>query len=261
MIDAANVHRPPNVEVVLRSQDDLPRVAGEPDKIRQVMVNLLDNAIKYSPDGGRIEVELTASSASLRFAVHDDGLGVPPPEQRRIFEKFYRLDPNLTRGVGGTGPRAVHLPRARPPDERTPVGRLTAADGGGSTFAVRAARRGTSGLTQSRDKPEACPCCDVRLRTFVDVGRAPPGEVPGARPRRPEDHREQRADGAHDQQDHADRVDVERVRVVDVDGEREHGSNCDQDKTDSESMWTLLSLAVTELRAIRLRPQAGRCFL
>ncbi len=103
VIDAANVHLPPNVELVLRSPDELPRVAGDPDKIRQVMANLLDNAIKYSPDGGRIEVELTVSGASVRVEVHDEGLGVPPPEQRRIFEKFYRLDPNLTRGVGGTG--------------------------------------------------------------------------------------------------------------------------------------------------------------
>jgi len=78
-------------------------VAGAPDKIRQVMANWLDNAIKDSPDGGRIEVELTVSGASVRVEVHDEGLGVPPPEQRRIFEKFYRLDPNLTRGVGGTG--------------------------------------------------------------------------------------------------------------------------------------------------------------
>jgi PAS domain S-box-containing protein len=103
VIDAANVHRPQNIEIVVRSPEELPRVAGDPDKIRQVLVNLLDNAIKYSPDGGLIEIELEAGSASVRFSVHDEGLGVPPNEQRRIFEKFYRLDPNLTRGVGGTG--------------------------------------------------------------------------------------------------------------------------------------------------------------
>ncbi len=135
VIDAANAHRPPNVELVLRSPDELPRVAGDPDKIRQVMANLLDNAVKYSPDGGRIEVELTAGSASVRFAVHDEGLGVPPPEQRRIFEKFYRLDPNLTRGVGGTG---LGLYICRELVHRM-NGRLWVvsprADGEGSTFA------------------------------------------------------------------------------------------------------------------------------
>jgi signal transduction histidine kinase len=103
VVDAADAHRPPEIELELRAPEDLPRVAGDPDKIRQILVNLLDNAIKYSPDGGEVEVELTAGETSVRFSVHDQGLGVPLGEQRRIFEKFYRLDPNLTRGVGGTG--------------------------------------------------------------------------------------------------------------------------------------------------------------
>jgi PAS domain S-box-containing protein len=103
VVESADVHRPPNLDLSLRAPEELPRVAGDPDKIRQVLVNLLDNAVKYSPDGGRIELELEAGSANVRFSVHDEGLGVPPTEQRRIFEKFYRLDPNLTRGVGGTG--------------------------------------------------------------------------------------------------------------------------------------------------------------
>jgi PAS domain S-box-containing protein len=135
VVDGADVHRPPNVELVLRSPEELPRVAGDPDKIRQVLVNLLDNAVKYSPDGGRIELELTAGSSTVRFSVHDEGLGVPPPEQRRIFEKFYRLDPNLTRGVGGTG---LGLYICRELVHRM-SGRLWVvsprADGQGSTFA------------------------------------------------------------------------------------------------------------------------------
>jgi signal transduction histidine kinase len=59
--------------------------------------------VKYSPDGGRVTVEVTVEGSQLRYAVRDNGLGVPPAEHRRIFEKFYRLDPDLTRGVGGTG--------------------------------------------------------------------------------------------------------------------------------------------------------------
>jgi signal transduction histidine kinase len=46
---------------------------------------------------------VSVAASRLRFTVHDEGLGVPPAEHRRIFEKFYRLDPDLTRGVGGTG--------------------------------------------------------------------------------------------------------------------------------------------------------------
>src|SRR5207247_505970 len=77
------------------------------DKVRQVLVNLVENAIKYSPGGGRIEVgiELGAEAEAdmVTFFVRDEGLGIPPDEQARIFEKFYRLDPHMTRGVGGTG--------------------------------------------------------------------------------------------------------------------------------------------------------------
>jgi PAS domain S-box-containing protein len=103
VVEAADVHRPANIELRLATPEDLPQVSGDPDKIRQVLANLLDNAVKYSPDGGRIEVELSTNGSSVRFAVHDPGLGVPAAEHRRIFEKFYRLDPDLTRGVGGTG--------------------------------------------------------------------------------------------------------------------------------------------------------------
>jgi two-component system sensor histidine kinase VicK len=68
-----------------------------------VLTNLVDNAVKYSPDGGLVKVEVAVAKPRLRFSVSDQGLGVPPAEHRRIFEKFYRLDPDLTRGVGGTG--------------------------------------------------------------------------------------------------------------------------------------------------------------
>jgi signal transduction histidine kinase len=81
----------------------LPPVAADPEKLRRVLVNLVDNAVKYSPDGGRIDVELGASDGYVRFAVRDEGLGIPEEEQERIFDKFHRLDPYLHRGVSGTG--------------------------------------------------------------------------------------------------------------------------------------------------------------
>jgi signal transduction histidine kinase len=85
----------------------VPQVAADRDKVRQVLVNLVENAIKYSPGGGRIEVGIEpaaeADADTVTFFVRDEGLGIPPDEQARIFEKFYRLDPNMTRGVGGTG--------------------------------------------------------------------------------------------------------------------------------------------------------------
>jgi signal transduction histidine kinase len=68
-----------------------------------VLDNLIENAVKYSPEGGPVEVSLEAEGARLRFAVSDRGLGIPAPERQRIFDKFYRLDPHMAGGVGGTG--------------------------------------------------------------------------------------------------------------------------------------------------------------
>jgi PAS domain S-box-containing protein len=81
----------------------LPKVAGDPERTRQVLTNLVDNAIKYSPDGGRIELGVEADGGHARFTVSDEGLGIPLGEQQRIFEKFYRLDPDHRRGIGGSG--------------------------------------------------------------------------------------------------------------------------------------------------------------
>ena len=81
----------------------LPKVEGDAARTRQVLTNLIDNAIKYSPEGGRIELGVEADGETARFTVRDDGLGIPLGEQKRIFEKFYRLDPDHRRGIGGSG--------------------------------------------------------------------------------------------------------------------------------------------------------------
>ena len=103
VVEAARHYVPPSIKLDFSSPKHTPKVRADPDKMRQVLTNLVDNAVKYSPDGGRVRVEINVAGPRLRFSVHDEGLGVPPAEHRRIFEKFYRLDPDLTRGVGGTG--------------------------------------------------------------------------------------------------------------------------------------------------------------
>ena len=102
-LDSARLRAPDEIELRLE-QNGTPAVAlADEDKLRQVLVNLLDNAIKYSPDGGDVVVMLEGGNGRARLAVRDGGLGIPQGEQERIFEKFYRLDPALTRGVGGSG--------------------------------------------------------------------------------------------------------------------------------------------------------------
>src|SRR5512133_40727 len=81
----------------------LPYVVGDGVRTHQVLANLIDNAIKYSPGGGRVEVAAEQDGESIRFSVRDEGLGIPVGEQDRIFEKFYRLDPDNRHGVGGSG--------------------------------------------------------------------------------------------------------------------------------------------------------------
>jgi two-component system phosphate regulon sensor histidine kinase PhoR len=68
-----------------------------------VLINLVENAIKYSPDGGSVAVGVDVRGEFARFSVRDEGLGIPAEERARIFEKFYRVDPQMTRSAGGTG--------------------------------------------------------------------------------------------------------------------------------------------------------------
>jgi PAS domain S-box-containing protein len=103
VVDAAREHRPPGIRLAVEVADEIRHVAADRDRVRQVLVNLVENAIKYSPDGGLVEVGVQESEGSVCFHVRDEGLGIPADEQARIFEKFYRLDPEMTRGIGGTG--------------------------------------------------------------------------------------------------------------------------------------------------------------
>ena len=109
-------------------------VAGDEDKLRQVLINLVDNAVKYSPDGGAVELRVEPNGMSLRVSIRDEGLGIPHGEQQRIFGKFYRVDPQLSRGVGGTG-LGLYICRelVRRMDGLLTV---TSKEGEGSTFVV-----------------------------------------------------------------------------------------------------------------------------
>jgi PAS domain S-box-containing protein len=103
VVEAARIHLPENVTLELEVPRRLPTVVADAQQLRQVLVNLVENAVKYSPDGGPVKVKLAKQAGNVQWTVVDTGLGIPAGERRRVFEKFYRLDPNMTRGIGGTG--------------------------------------------------------------------------------------------------------------------------------------------------------------
>src|SRR6185437_14850678 len=87
VLDSARLRAPEQIELRLE-QNGAPTVAlADEDKLRQVLVNLLDNAIKYSPDGGEVAVELAGGHGRVRLTVRDRGLGIPPGEQERILDR------------------------------------------------------------------------------------------------------------------------------------------------------------------------------
>ncbi len=82
---------------------DFPIISGDYERLSQVLTNLISNAIKYSPDGGLIRVGGQVLNQTVRIYVSDEGIGIPPAEHERIFERFHRVDNSLSRKTPGTG--------------------------------------------------------------------------------------------------------------------------------------------------------------
>ena len=85
-------------------------IQGDPDRVKQLLLVLVDNAVKYTPPGGRVSLSLSRDESAATFVVQDTGVGIPPDELPRVFERFYRADPARSRDPGGTG---LGLPIAR----------------------------------------------------------------------------------------------------------------------------------------------------
>jgi two-component system phosphate regulon sensor histidine kinase PhoR len=94
--------------ITLRAEGDgidqsVCRVRADREGLREILDNLLDNAIKYTPEGGSVSVVWRSNGASARISVRDSGIGIKPEDQERIFERFYRVDKARSRELGGTG--------------------------------------------------------------------------------------------------------------------------------------------------------------
>jgi signal transduction histidine kinase len=94
---------PQGVEITQRFEPGLPPVLADHEKLVQILTNLISNAVKYSPDGGRITVGARRIGTSVRVDVTDQGLGIPPSEVDSIFDRFHRLDDERRRTIDGTG--------------------------------------------------------------------------------------------------------------------------------------------------------------
>ncbi|WP_298031777.1 ATP-binding protein [uncultured Dysosmobacter sp.] len=90
-------------ELVYAPEESLPLIVGDRSRLEQVMMNILGNAIKYTPDGGHIRVTAGTAGDSVWMEVCDDGIGIPEKDRERIFDRFYRVDKARSRESGGTG--------------------------------------------------------------------------------------------------------------------------------------------------------------
>ncbi len=91
-------------EMVVDAPDSLPDIVADRERIEQVVVNILSNAVKYTPAGGHVRLAACMVGANrVRITVEDDGVGIPAADVPRLFERFYRVDKARSRAAGGTG--------------------------------------------------------------------------------------------------------------------------------------------------------------
>ena len=94
-------HKPMTIRK--EASPDTPRAFGDPERVRQIIDNLLENAFSYTPEGGEIVLRLSSKNGEVQIDVQDNGIGIAPSEQARIFERFYRGENPLVLATSGTG--------------------------------------------------------------------------------------------------------------------------------------------------------------
>ncbi|MCU9811617.1 sensor histidine kinase [Paraclostridium sp. AKS81] len=92
-----------NIELKYKFDDEKIFINSNRDYIKQIFLNLIDNAIKYTPDGGFVETSVYESNEEVFIKVSDNGIGISKEDKDRVFERFYRVDKARSRDVGGTG--------------------------------------------------------------------------------------------------------------------------------------------------------------
>lgn len=122
-------------EIKVDARESPPAIRADPKRIRQVLNNLLSNAIRYSPGGGRITVSVSRCEGCVEIAVADEGIGIPAKLIDKLFTKFYRVDNTATRSINGTG-LGLALIKSIVEDHGGDVG-VESVEGEGSVFSFR----------------------------------------------------------------------------------------------------------------------------
>ena len=151
----SSLTRAKSLEYRCETPPDSVYVRTDPDKLRQIMINLVSNAVKFTPEGGRITVSCTVDAQTVSIHVADTGVGIPRDKQESVFEPFVQLDRGLTRTIDGTGlglPISRGLARGMGADIT-----LESEVGVGSTFSIAlplvATRSTPSGNARLRSSP------------------------------------------------------------------------------------------------------------
>jgi two-component system phosphate regulon sensor histidine kinase PhoR len=153
-------------EFVVDIGPGLPLIVADEDKVDQILTNLTNNAIKYSPRGGRIKISAAANGGAARVSISDEGMGIPKEHLPKVFDRFHRVDNRDTREVGGTG-IGLYL-----------VKHLVEAHGGRIWVESEVGK----GSVFTFDLPKCPPQFEAEQDTLVgaDIGRSGPGIAPAA---------------------------------------------------------------------------------
>lgn len=91
------------IELRVELPENVPTVRGNSTRLRQVLTNLVDNALKYTPEGGTVAIQMSVENGSVTMQVRDTGIGISPDDLPHVFDKFYRVEREKTRDIAGTG--------------------------------------------------------------------------------------------------------------------------------------------------------------
>jgi len=152
------------VDLTAHADPDLPPVLADPDRIGQALANLLDNALRHTPRGGRVTVTARAHGAAVDFVVADTGAGIAAEHLPHLFERFYRADPARDRAHGGSG-IGLTIVRAVVTAHGGRIDAVSPGPGHGATFVISLPTAGTRHTPPGRRHPSGARREDEQART------------------------------------------------------------------------------------------------